>query len=153
VISQTRENTNSIETHFAYAEQMASEHNARLTPIRKHIYRCLLEAEAPLGAYELLDMLDGVGSSKPPTVYRGLDWLIEVGLAKKIESVSKYIAKTESEETQQVALLLCDKCGHAEPFDAGPAILSLGAAAKSKGFESHQTVIGIIGRCAEHNTE
>jgi len=91
---------------------MASEHNARLTPIRKHIYRCLLEAEAPLGAYELLDMLDGVG----------------------------------------LALLLCDKCGHAEPFDAGPAILSLGAAAKSKGFESHQTVIEIIGRCAEHSS-
>jgi len=52
-----------------------------------------------------------------------------------------------------VALLLCDKCGYAKPFDAGPAILSLGAAAKSKGFKSHQTVIEIIDRCAEHNAE
>lgn len=147
---QTNENANAIETHFAYAEQIALEHKARLTPIRKHIYRCLLEAEAPLGAYEILGMLNGIGASKPPTVYRGLDWLIEVGLAKKIESVSKYIAKTARDETQQLALLLCDKCGHAEPFDAGPAIHCLGAAAKSKGFQSHQTVIEIIGRCSEH---
>ena len=37
-----------IEAQFAYAEQMALEHNARLRPIREHIYRCLLEAEAPV---------------------------------------------------------------------------------------------------------
>jgi Fur family zinc uptake transcriptional regulator len=150
--SQTRTSKNTIENHFAYAEQLATAHNARLTPIRKHIYRCLLEAEAPLGAYELLDMLDGIGASKPPTVYRGLDWLIDIGLAKKIESTSKYIAKTASDEMQQLALLLCEKCGHAEPFDAGSIIQSLGAEAESKGFQSHQTVIEIIGRCAEHRS-
>ena len=150
MISEKRHQTDDLKGHFFYAEQMASNHNSRLTPIRKHIYKCLLEANNPLGAYEILDMLDGVGSAKPPTVYRGLDWLIDVGLTKKIESVSKYIAKTASDETGQLALVLCDKCGHAEPFDAGPAIQSLGVLVKSKGFQSHQTVIEIIGRCAEH---
>lgn len=83
-------------------------------------------------------------------VYCSLDWLIDVGLAMKIESVSKYIAKTAFDEMEQLALLLCDKCGHAEPFDAGPALQSLGAAAKSKGFKGHHTVIEIIGSCADH---
>ena len=152
MVSQTTGQTETLKDHFAHAEQMASDHSSRLTPIRKHIYKCLLEADTPLGAYEILGMLDGVGASKPPTVYRGLDWLIEVGLARKIESISKYIAKTASDETNQLALLLCETCGHAEPFDAGPAIQSLGAAAKSKGFQGHQTVIEIIGRCAEHKT-
>jgi len=152
MISQTKKKLDPLENHFAYAEQMALKYNARLTPIRKHIYRCLLEAEAPLGAYELLGMLNGIGAPKPPTVYRGLDWLIDVGLAKKIESVSKYIAKTASQGTQQSALLLCEECGHAEPFEVGSIIQSLGAEAKSKGFHSHQTVIEIIGRCAAHKS-
>lgn len=150
MIFQTAQKTEDLKCHYAYAEQMAFNHNSRFTPIRKHIYKCLLEAENPLGAYEILDMLDGIGASKPPTVYRGLDWLIEVGLAKKIESVAKYIAKTASDDTEQLALLLCETCGRAEPFDAGPVVQSLGAAAKSKGFQGHQTVIEIIGRCAEH---
>lgn len=81
--SLTTGQAKTLKGHFAYAEQMASDHSSRLTPIRKQIYKCLLEADVPLRAYEILDMLDGVGASKPPTVYRGLDWLIEVGLAKK----------------------------------------------------------------------
>jgi len=136
--------------HLQYAEHIASLHKARLTPIRRHIYKCLAETDKPLGAYDILDMLDGVGASKPPTVYRTLDWLIEVGLAKKIESVSKYIAKTSSDDTDQLALLLCGTCGRAEPFDAGTALQSLESFAKSKGFTEHQTVIEIIGQCAEH---
>lgn len=150
--SQSMPQNDVINRHLAFAEQVALDNKVRLTPIRKHIYQCLIEAEVPLGAYEILDMLDGVGASKPPTVYRGLDWLIDVGLAKKIESISKYIANTDSDEQQQLALLLCETCGHAEPFDAGPVIQNLGAFAKSKGFEGRHTVIEIIGRCAVHKS-
>ena len=149
---QTEPQTDKIIGHIAYAEQLASAHNSRLTPIRKHIYKCLVESDVPLGAYDILDMLDGVGASKPPTVYRSLDWLIEIGLAKKIESISKYIPKTATDDAGQLALLLCDTCGHAESFDAGPVLKSLGEFAKSKGFQDNQTVIEIIGKCAEHRT-
>ena len=78
-----------------------------------------MKTDTPLGAYDILDMLDGIGASKPPTVYRALDWLIEMGLARKVESISKYMAKTANEEDEHMALLLCQTCGHAEPFDAG----------------------------------
>jgi Fur family zinc uptake transcriptional regulator len=141
-----------VDNHLKYAEQIAAHHNARLTPIRRHVYKCLLMSDAPIGAYQILDMLDGVGAAKPPTVYRALDWLIDLGLAKKIESISKYMAKTSQEEAQQLALLLCKTCGHAEPFDAGPVLESIGDFAKSKGFQKDQTVIEIIGQCSEHRT-
>jgi len=139
-----------VSHHLKYAEDIAVSRKSRLTPIRRHIYSCLVKSDTPLGAYEILDMLDGIGSSMPPTVYRTLDWLIEVGLAKKIESVSKYIARTSSKDSPQMALLLCEICGHAEPFDAGSAFKSLGSFAKSKGFQENQTVIEVIGQCAEH---
>ena len=141
-----------LEAHLEYAERAVAAHNSRLTPIRRHIYKCLLKTDTPLGAYDILDMLDGIGASKPPTVYRALDWLIEMGLARKVESISKYMAKTANEEDEHMALLLCQTCGHAEPFDAGPALKSLGNLAKAKGFQEQQTVIEIIGQCAEHKS-
>ena len=152
MIAQKNGKTDNQFNYIAYAEHKAAANKSRLTPIRKHIYKCLVESDTPLGAYDILDMLDGVGSSKPPTVYRGLEWLIEIGLAKKIESISKYIAKTASNETETTALLLCETCGHAESFDAGPVLDSLGEFAKSKGFQNSQTVIEIIGKCSEHAT-
>ena len=135
-----------------HAERVASDHNSRFTPIRRHIYKCLQETDAPLGAYDILDLLDGVGAPMPPTVYRSLEWLIEMGLVKKVESVSKYMATASFEQAEQIALLLCQTCGHAEPFDAGPALKSLEHLAKAKGFQEQQTVIEIIGQCAEHKT-
>ena len=139
-----------LETQMKFAERMAKDQNARLTPIRRHVYKCLLQADTPIGAYEILDMLDGVGAAKPPTVYRALDWLIDIGLAKKIESISKYIAKTSQADAEQLALLLCKTCGHAEPFDAGPVLQSIGDFVKAKGFQKDQTIIEIIGQCSEH---
>jgi len=130
-----------LDTQMKFAEHMAKEKNARFTPIRRHVYKCLIQAETPIGAYEILDMLDGVGAAKPPTVYRALDWLIDIGLAKKIESISKYMAKTSQAGAEQLALLLCKTCGHAEPFDAGPVLQSIGDLVKSKGFQKDQTVI------------
>ncbi|CAM3859463.1 transcriptional repressor [Litorimonas haliclonae] len=139
-----------LSEHLQHAERVALACSGRLTPLRRHIYKCLLIADAPLGAYEILGMLDGVGASKPPTVYRSLDWLIGVGLVKKIESISKYIAKTSLDDSNRMALLLCESCGNAEFFDAASVLDSLGNFAREKGFEEHQTVIEILGLCSEH---
>lgn len=144
--SLTQTHNHTLYEHFEYAERTAAAHNSRFTPIRRHIYKCLLETDRPLGAYDILDMLDGIGSAKPPTVYRTLDWLMEMGLVKKIESLSKYMAATN----EQLALLLCQTCGHAETFDAGPALESLGNLARARGFQEQQTVIEILGQCSVH---
>ena len=54
-----------LEAHLEYAERAVAAHNSRLTPIRRHIYKCLLKTDTPLGAYDILDMLDGIGASLP----------------------------------------------------------------------------------------
>lgn len=143
-------NERKISEHLEHAQTVALAHNTRLTPLRRHIYKCLLDANAPLGAYEILGMLDGIGAPKPPTVYRSLDWLMEVGLAKKVESLSKYIAKTSSDNSKKIAFLLCETCGHAETFDIGSALEALGDFARKKGFQEHHAVIEILGRCSKH---
>jgi len=109
-----------------------------------------LQAKHPLGAYDILDMLNGVGSQKPPTVYRALNWLMKMGLVKKVASVSKYVALHSQKNTQTVAFLLCQTCGQTESFDPGQITQSLNIIAEKSGFSSSETVIEIIGQCNKH---
>jgi len=53
-----------VQTAIDFAEKTARQSGARLTPIRRHIYTCLLQSNHPLGAYDILGMLDGIGSQK-----------------------------------------------------------------------------------------
>ena len=123
---------------------------ARFTPIRKRVYDLLLQAKQPLGAYDILGLMGGVGSSKPPTVYRALDWLMDVGLAKKVTSQSKLVALHPNKKNEAVAFLLCQSCGQAEAFDPGPMTESLASIAAAKGFSEHETVIEVMGHCKAH---
>ena len=45
--------------------------------------------------------------------------------------------------------LICDKCGDAEEFDAGHALVDLGEAAAKDGFEIKRTMIEASGLCAQ----
>ena len=137
-------------TAIDFAEEIARQSGTRLTRIRRHVYKCLLQSEHPLGAYDILDMLDGIGAQKPPTVYRSLDWLMKLGLVKKVTSVSKYVALQPHKGNQTIAFLLCLKCGQTESFDPGPMTESLKAIAQKNGFGNCETVIEIVGHCKGH---
>ncbi|MCI4643411.1 MAG: transcriptional repressor, partial [Hyphomonadaceae bacterium] len=79
-----------METLLHLAERSADQAGITLTRIRRHVYRMLLDADEPLGAYEIVDRLEGVGSAKPATAYRALSCLEVLGLVRKIKSLSKY---------------------------------------------------------------
>ena len=132
------------------ASNIVKRSGARFTPIRKRVYNLLLQATQPLGAYDILGLMDGVGSSKPPTVYRALDWLMDMGLAKKVTSQSKFVALRPDKDNQAIAFLLCQSCGQAEAFDPGPLTENLASIAAQKGFSERETVIEVMGYCKDH---
>jgi len=136
---------------MTFAEEKTRQSGRGFTRIRRYVYGYLLQSELPLGAYEILDMMKGVGAQKPPTVYRALDWLIEAGLVKKVTSVSKYVALRPQHNNQTVAFLLCQKCGQAKKFDPGPMIEKLGEIAEESGFTTSENVIEILGNCNGHS--
>lgn len=144
------EPTHVEETAIEFAERIVRQSGSRMTRIRRHVYMCLLKSDRPLRAYDILDMLDGIGAQKPPTVYRALDWLIKMRLVKKVASVSKYVALQPQKGNQTVAFLLCQKCGQTESFDPGPMTESLKATAQKNGFDNCETVIEIVGNCKGH---
>ena len=132
---------------LAHAEEIARQAGRKMTAIRRHVYKCLLESEFPMGAYEILDQLDGVGARKPPTVYRALDWLMELGLIRKLSSVSKYVALPAGQTFDPVAMVLCRKCGRVDVLDVGANIADIVSAANSSGYDDVEATLEIMGQC------
>ena len=95
-----------LESQLSQARAIARKAGKTLTPVREYFYKRLL-CEGPLGAYELLAGLDGVASAKPPTAYRTLEFLQELGLIRKLQSVSKYIATPLSAVSSPMAFVVC----------------------------------------------
>jgi len=114
------------------AENLAKLKGERFTQIRRHIYTCMLEADQPLGAYELLEMME-VGSPKPPTVYRALEWLSMLGLIRKVSSISKYIAMPMGQSHEPVAVLICRDCGKVDVMETSAPVIELMSAAQGRG--------------------
>jgi len=140
--------TPDISDMLAHAEHAISQKGGRFTAIRKHIFQLLLDAPHPLGAYEIIDRLNGVGAQKPPTVYRALNWLIEHGLAAKIAYNSRYTAMPIGVEADDLAFVICRKCGDTDTLEASGLSKSLHQTAKDRGFAETQMVIEIIGLCS-----
>ena len=57
-----------LDDYLTHAEKVVSEKKSRLTLIRRHIYKSLIQTNTHLGAYDILGQLDGVGAAKPPTL-------------------------------------------------------------------------------------
>lgn len=73
------------------AEVAAFRSGSRLTANRRKIYEVLIDVGRPLKAYDVIDLLGGIGAQKPMTVYRSLNWLVEHGLVRKLSSAAKFV--------------------------------------------------------------
>ncbi|MEP3653853.1 MAG: transcriptional repressor [Litorimonas sp.] len=145
--------TPNIHAILAQAEQVVEVKGGRFTAIRRHIYQLLLEAPHPLGAYEIIENLNGIGAQKPPTVYRALTWLIEHGLVAKIEYNSRYAALPIGIDADDLAFVICRECGDTDTFEAPGLSKSLHQTAKDRGYADTQMVMEIVGLCGGHKGE
>jgi len=119
----------------------------KLTRIRRKVLQLLIESPEPAKAYTLLDNLDGEGAAKPPTIYRALDFLQEVGLAHKIESLNAYVACGHASHSHSAVFLICEACGAAEELHAIGTSKALAAETDAAGFTVNQAIIEARGLC------
>lgn len=72
--------------------QRSAPGRGRMTAQRRDVLGLILQADAPVGAYDLLEQLR-VSDRRPapPTVYRALDFLLEHGLIHRIERLSAFV--------------------------------------------------------------
>ena len=132
-------------------EHKCAEHGARLTPARLTAYTELMSCPTPISAYELIARLEKLQDRKiaPLTVYRHLDFLMQVGLVHKLESKQSYIACDHPQHKHESQYLLCSSCGKADELDSDQLGKILNKLTNQKGFKPVSSVVEVTGLCSD----
>ena len=148
-ILQGQHNHRSCVAHaLQAAEKICSKNGERLTTIRKHVLELICSSHKAIGAYELLDLFrQHDPNAKPVTIYRALDFLMQVGLVHKIESLNAFIACLQAEVQHKSVILICDQCKNAYEIDATPVYESLFALSESVQFKPQCLTLELHGLC------
>jgi Fur family zinc uptake transcriptional regulator len=130
------------------AEKLCEQRGGKLTPLRRKVLTLLLESEGPAKAYDLLGQLGDDGAAKPPSVYRSLDFLLEMGLAHRIESLNAFVACGHWKHGHAAVFLICDSCGTAGELHAGDSVKKLTQEVEGVKFKMRSAVIEVHGLCS-----
>lgn len=131
------------------AEGLLARNGARLTPVRRRTLEILLEAHRAMGAYEVLDRLaeDGFGK-QPPVVYRALDFLVEHGLAHRIQRLNAFTACSSPDHMHAPAFLICRSCNKVAEADAHDVRAQMAALGADLGFTVERSSFESVGLCS-----
>jgi Fur family zinc uptake transcriptional regulator len=139
------------------AASLCASRGVQLTELRRQVLRLILEAEAPIGAYALLDRLRSLrAGAAPPTVYRALDFLLEQGLVHKLERLNAFMPCVETGHGHHHGhghdhphqFLICRKCGATAEICAPAVAAAIAAAARAEGFTPGTATVEVEGVCA-----
>ena len=141
----THDHAGCIEAAMQMAERTCGEAGVQFTTTRRRVLEILLESHAAMGAYDVLARLEAEGlGSKPPVAYRALGFLVDHGLAHRIEKLNAFVACAHPGARHDPAFMICRTCGSvAEARAEAP----MGASAAASGFQVESTVVEAEGLC------
>jgi Fur family transcriptional regulator, zinc uptake regulator len=140
-----------VAARLTEAEALCASTGARLTPLRREVLELILNADGPMGAYDLLAKIknDNDRPAAPPTVYRSLDFLLEKGFIHRLSSINAYIPCCHPREGHQAAFLICTQCKAVTEASSDGFIHELAALSDADGFRVQQSMIEISGICQQ----
>jgi len=145
--NQEHDHQSCISNALATAEALCQRQRQRFTAIRRRVLELVWQQHKPIGAYELLELLQRDGRTAPPTVYRALDFLQQLGLVHRIASLNAYVGCAHPGVPHDGQFLICESCKSLAELDV-PAITSaIEQSAASSGFEPRRHTIEIMGLC------
>ncbi len=121
-----------------------------LTPARRRALDALAKANRPVGAYELIDLMANASGKRPApiSVYRALAWLLDNGLAHRLESKNAFVLCGHDHAAgEPVIFLICEACGEVQEATSPGLARELAALAAGAGFAPRTRVLEIAGRC------
>ncbi|OLF36721.1 MULTISPECIES: transcriptional repressor [unclassified Psychrobacter] len=133
----------------------------RFTPLRQQIYALILQANKPIGAYDLITELQQMRTTTradnakaparknvaPPTVYRSLEFLLGEGLIHQLTSINAYVPCCHPRDEHTAAFLICEVCQRVQECSSLPVQEMMSFAEQDAGFMVSRSVIEISGRC------
>jgi len=120
---------------------------------RDQILRIFLQQEGHLSADDLFDLVrrqaPGIGRA---TVYRTLQWMVEAGLARKVDFGEGRSRYEPSYGHPRHFHLICNKCHRSSEFLSSDIESVVEEVASARSFTPSQTVVQIYGMCEDCQT-
>jgi Fur family zinc uptake transcriptional regulator len=138
------------------AKTLCEQRKIRLTSLREQVLTLLWNSHKPLGAYQLLEMMQqqnrAGGNDKPlapPTVYRALDFLVEQGLAHRISSLNAFIGCCAPSTGHNSHFFICSQCHNAIEMISQPISAAINQCANDAGFAVGSEAVEVLGTCSQ----
>lgn len=150
-----------VKQKIAEAKESCQQQGLRFTAQRKQIYRHILEATTPLGAYDILALMQqqhndsmmtqskskSKKSVAPPTVYRGLEFLLKAGFIHQLISINAFVPCCHPRQPHLAVFLMCKQCGRVQEYSHATLRAFIEQTKDATGFLPHRSVFEISGLC------
>jgi Fur family zinc uptake transcriptional regulator len=129
-------------------EALCRQRGGRMTRQRRAVLAKLLAEKRPLSAYELRDLLrPDDPSTTPASVYRCLDFLIEHGLAHRLETTRSFIACEHPDHPHVGQFLICRECGTVVETEDKRIAKAADTLGERHGYALDQRIVELTGLC------
>ncbi|TVP55713.1 MAG: transcriptional repressor [Halomonadaceae bacterium] len=130
------------------ARSLCQTAGTRLTQLRAQILELIWQSHRPLGAYDILAILNDQGrKAAPPTVYRTLDFLQGMGLVHRIASLNAFVGCSQPSHNHNGCFLICEECQNVLELSADSIRQAISKETGAQGFKVRETTLEIAGTC------
>ncbi|MDB2593966.1 transcriptional repressor [Porticoccaceae bacterium] len=158
LVHQPHDHGRCISAALTRANDLCSEQKVRMTTTRESVLRLLWQSHQPLGAYQLQGQLSELLNKPiaPPTVYRAIDFLLELGLIHRIPSLNAYIGCPFPNSEHSNLFMICSQCGSAAEVAHNTINSMLQSASDKANFTLQSQCLELFGlcpQCSEHRED
>jgi Fur family transcriptional regulator, zinc uptake regulator len=134
---------------LTYADNKLFKKVQKWTPNRRMVFDALAEQSKPITAYQLLELLHAKSGQRidPPTVYRALGFLQEMGLVMKLEGLNAFLMCKENDHSENHVFFICNSCGNADEHCNDKVTSNLMKTALQNGFKPSRQIVELHGQC------
>ncbi len=138
-----------IDDALTNARQICEQAQLRLTPLREQVLQLIWQSHKPLGAYDLIDMLSKVSQKRiaPPTVYRALDFLLDIGIVHRINCLNAYIGCPSPAVEHPNYFFICTTCHSVIESDEPRIHQEVSQVADEHQFSIEKQWLEVLGQC------
>ena len=139
-----------VERAVAAAERVCAAGRFNLTPIRRRVLEIVWRQHEPIGAYDILARLAKYGGNPAPqTVYRALEFLQEIGLVHRLDTLNAFLGCDRPEDSHSGQFLVCSRCRRVTEVEETVLNRTLQERARSLGFRLDASPVEIKAICTQ----
>lgn len=151
LVHQPHDHVRCINAALSRARELCEQQDKRLTPARESVLRLLWQSHKPMGAYQLQEQLSRLQekSVAAPTIYRAIEFLLELGLIHRISALNAYIGCPFPGSEHSDLFMICNRCGNTAELALNGINNQLAEASRKAGFLLESQSLELFGLCPQ----